>query len=302
VTLVAAAMIGMATGPLNPAGSRILARHSPSRWQPLVFSIKQTGTPIGGMLAGLLLPPLMELYDWRIAIISIAVVPLLMVCTLQFVRSELDDDRDPGFQISLSGVADSLCVVVTNKALTTLAVAGFFYTFVQMALLAFIVIYLVEVNGLSSAFAGLVFAIIHASAIPARIFWGAVAGRLLSTWVLLGLIGIMMAGSIIAISFFAPDWPFWLTGLVAALLGVSTNGVLGLLLSEFARLAPPNKVGEAAGGGQFFMFFGIVTGPPVFGTIVEFGGGYEPAFYLIAAASLAAGIYLLVTRRQGLSV
>ncbi len=302
VTLVAAAMIGMATGPLNPAGSRILARHSPSRWQPLVFSIKQTGTPIGGMLAGLLLPPLMELYDWRIAIISIAVVPLLMVCTLQFVRSELDDDRDPGFQISLSGVADSLCVVVTNKALTTLAVAGFFYTFVQMALLAFIVIYLVEVNGLSSAFAGLVFAIIHASAIPARIFWGAVAGRLLSTWVLLGLIGIMMAGSIIAISFFAPDWPFWLTGLVAALLGVSTNGVLGLLLSEFARLAPPNKVGEAAGGGQFFMFFGIVTGPPVFGTIVEFGGGYEPAFYLIAAGSLAAGIYLLVTRRQGLSV
>jgi MFS family permease len=86
------------------------------------------------------------------------------------------------------------------------------------------------------------------------------------------------------------------------LLGVSTNGVLGLLLSEFARLAPPNKVGEAAGGGQFFMFFGIVTGPPVFGTIVEFGGGYEPAFYLIAAASLAAGVYLLVTRRQGLSV
>jgi len=243
---------------------------------------------------------LMGLYDWRIAIISIAAIPLLMVCTLQFVRSELDDDRDPGFRISLSGIADSLRVVVTNKALTTLAVAGLFYTFVQMALLAFIVIYLVEVNGLSSAFAGLVFAIIHASAIPARIFWGAVAGRLLSTWVLLGLVGIMMSGSIIAISFFAPDWPFWLTGLVAVLLGVSTNGVLGLLLSEFARLAPPNKVGEAAGGGQFFMFIGIVTGPPVFGAIVEFGGGYEPAFYLIAAASLAAGIYLLLTRRQGL--
>jgi len=302
VTLVAAAMIGMSTGPLNPAGSRILARHSPPRWQPLVFSIKQTGTPMGGMLAGLLLPPLMGLYDWRIAVISIAAIPLLMVWALQFVRSGLDDDRDPGFRISLSGVADSLRVVVTNKALTTLAVAGLLYTFVQMALLSFIVIYLVEVNGLSSAFSGLVFAIIHASAIPARIFWGAVAGRLLSTWVLLGLVGIMMSGSIIAISFFTPDWPFWLTGLVAVLLGVSTNGVLGLLLSEFARLAPPNKVGEAAGGGQFFMFIGIVTGPPVFGAIVEFGGGYEPAFYLIAAASLAAGIYLLLTRRQGLSV
>ena len=136
VTLVAAAMIGMSTGPLTPAGSRILARHSPPRWQPLVFSIKQTGTPMGGMLAGLLLPPLMGLYDWRIAVISIAAIPLLMVWALQFVRSGLDDDRDPGFRISLSGVADALRVVVTNKALTTLAVAGLLYTFVQMALRA----------------------------------------------------------------------------------------------------------------------------------------------------------------------
>ena len=92
-------------------------------------------------------------------------------------------------------------------------------------------------------------------------------------------------------------WPFWLVTLVALALGASINGVLGLLLAEFARLAPTDKVGEVTGGGQFFLFLGIVTGPPIFGAMVEFGGGYQNAYYLIAAISLLAGIYLLLTAR-----
>jgi MFS family permease len=296
--VMGAVLIGIGVGPLNPASSRILARHAPPRWQPLVFSLKQTGTPMGGMLAGLLLPPLMALYDWRVAILAIALIPLIILVGLQPIRNDLDDDRDAALPISLAGVAQSLAVIVTSKPLLTLALAGYFFTFAQMGILAFMVIFLEEANGLPTAFAGAVFAIIHGAAIPARILWGAIAGRLLSSWVLLGIIGVMMAGSIVAISFFTPAWPFWLTALVAILLGASTNGVLGLLLSEFARLAPPGKVGEAAGGGQFFLFFGIVSGPPAFGAVVQFGGGYTNAFYLIAAVSLGAGLYLLATARH----
>jgi MFS family permease len=299
VAIASAMLIGIGMGPLNPAGSRILARHSPPRWQPFVFSVKQTGTPMGGMLAGLLLPPLMALYDWRMAIITIAILPLLTLLGIQFIRNDLDDDRNPAYRISLAGIADSLCVVVTSKRLVTLAAAGYFYTFTQMAILSFMVIYLEEANGLSTEFAGGIFAIIHGAAIPARMFWGAIAGRFVRSWVLLGLIGIIMSGSVIAMSFFTPAWPFWLTALVAVMLGASTNGVLGLLLSEFARLAPPGKVGEVAGGGQFFLFFGIVSGPPAFGAMVEYGGGYTNAFYLIAATALIAGLYLLLTARLG---
>jgi sugar phosphate permease len=299
VALLSAAMIGLSLGTVNPAGSRILARHSPKQWQPLIFSIKQTSTPVGGMLAGLLLPPLMAHYDWRIAIMVIAVIPLLTLIGAQFIRADLDDDRDPNFQIKLSGLADSLRVVFASKPLVLLAIAGGLYTFVQMGILTFIVIYLEETHGLATEVAGGVFAIIHATAIPGRIIWGMVAGRWFGSWILLGLIGILMAVSIIAISFFTPAWPFWLIAVVAALLGVSTNGVLGLWFSEFARLAPRDKVGDATGGGQAFLYLGIVTGPPVFGAIVEFGGGYSNAFHALAALALATGAYLLFTRRFG---
>jgi predicted MFS family arabinose efflux permease len=299
VAIGAAVLLGIGTGPLNPAGSRILARHAPPRWQPFVFSVKQCGTPLGGMLAGLLLPPLMVLYDWRIAVVAISAIPLVTLFGLQLIRSDLDDDRDPAFRISFTGILTSLRLIFTSNSLVTLTTAGYLYTFAQMSILSFIVIYLQEANGLSAEFAGGIFAIIHGSAIPARIAWGAVAGRFLSSWVLLGLLGVMMSGSIVAMSLFIPTWPFWLTALIAVMLGASTNGVLGLLMSEFARLAPKNKVGETVGGAQFFLFLGIASGPPIFGAMVEFGGGYGNAFYLIATATLAAGCLLLIIARRG---
>ena len=291
-------LLGMGTGPLNPASSRILARHTRPQWQPFVFSVKQTGTPLGGMLAGLLLPPLVVPYDWRLAVVAISAIPLIMLFGLQLIRSDLDDDRDPAFRISFTGILASLRLILKSKPLVRLATAGYFYTFAQLSILSFIVIYLQEENGLSAEFAGGIFAIIHGSAIPARIAWGAVAGRFLSTWALLGVLGIIMSISIVAMSLFIPTWPFWLTALIAIMLGASTNGVLGLLMSEFARLAPQGKVGETAGGGQFFLFFGIVSGPPIFGAMVEFGGGYGNAFYLIATTTLAAGCLLLLIVRH----
>ena len=299
IAIGAGVLLGMGTGPLNPAGSRILARYASPQWQPFVFSLKQTGTPLGGMLAGLLLPPLVMLYDWRVAVVAISAIPLVTLFGLQIIRNDLDDDRDPGFDINFTGVLTSLRLILTSKPLVTLATAGYLYTFAQMSILSFMVIYLQEANGLSAEFAGGIFAIIHGSAIPARIVWGAIAGRFLSCWVLLGLLGVMMSGSIIAMSLFIPTWPFWLTALIAVMLGASTNGVLGLLMSEFARLAPKDKVGETAGGAQFFLFFGIVSGPPLFGAMVEFGGGYSNAFYMLAAATLAAGCLLLLIARHG---
>jgi MFS family permease len=298
VAIGAAILLGMATGPLNPAGSRILARHAPPQRQPFVFSVKQSGTPIGGMLAGLLLPPLMVLYDWRVAVVAISAIPLITLFGLQLIRSDLDDDRNPAFRISFTGILTSLRLILTSKPLVTLATVGYLYTFAQMSILSFIVIYLQEANGLSAEFAGGIFAIIHGSAIPARIAWGVVAGRFLSSWALLGLLGVMMSGSIIAMSLFMPTWPFWLTAVIAVMLGASTNGVIGLLMAEFSRLAPEDKVGETVGGAQFFLFFGIVSGPPIFGAIVEFGGGYGNAFYLIAATTLAAGCLLLLVGRR----
>ena len=49
-------LIGFGYGPAPSAGSDILQRYAPINHRSLVFSIKQAGAPLGGVLAGLVMP------------------------------------------------------------------------------------------------------------------------------------------------------------------------------------------------------------------------------------------------------
>lgn len=52
--VIGALVLGLGYGPVTPASSHILARTTRPERRGVVFSIKQTGVPIGGMLAGCL--------------------------------------------------------------------------------------------------------------------------------------------------------------------------------------------------------------------------------------------------------
>src|SRR5690606_19076975 len=58
ILLPAAIVLGLAYGPATPASSQILARLTPARLLNVVFSIKQTGVPLGGIIAGSIVAPL----------------------------------------------------------------------------------------------------------------------------------------------------------------------------------------------------------------------------------------------------
>ncbi|MDE2480099.1 MAG: MFS transporter, partial [Betaproteobacteria bacterium] len=64
---VGAVLIGVGYGSSTPSSSHLFAYEVPARWRGLVFSIKQTGVPLGGMLAGALLPSADLRVGWRVA-------------------------------------------------------------------------------------------------------------------------------------------------------------------------------------------------------------------------------------------
>jgi MFS family permease len=66
VAVLASGSIGAAYGLTNPAASHLLFRFAPRNRQNIVFALKQTGVPLGGILAALLLPRLAEIYGWQI--------------------------------------------------------------------------------------------------------------------------------------------------------------------------------------------------------------------------------------------
>ena len=68
---VGSALIGAALGPATPASSHILGRVTPLHLRPLIFSIRQTGVTLGGVLAGFVTPLLVQLWDWQTAMLVI---------------------------------------------------------------------------------------------------------------------------------------------------------------------------------------------------------------------------------------
>lgn len=56
LVLVAAMVIGVGYGPSTPSGSALLVERTPPRIFNFVMSIRQTGVPLGGALAGFALP------------------------------------------------------------------------------------------------------------------------------------------------------------------------------------------------------------------------------------------------------
>src|SRR5690242_13968774 len=51
VALLASLLIGLSNGTANPAGSEVLMRYTPPARRNVMFSIKQAGVPLGGVLA-----------------------------------------------------------------------------------------------------------------------------------------------------------------------------------------------------------------------------------------------------------
>src|SRR6186997_3089660 len=69
VALLASAIVGLNNGAANPAGSEVLQRFTPPAHRNFVFSIKQAGVPLGGVVAGLGVPALIEAVGWRMALV-----------------------------------------------------------------------------------------------------------------------------------------------------------------------------------------------------------------------------------------
>ena len=296
--LLGAIVIGFSTAPMNPAGSHVLSRVSPPRWQPLIFSIKQCGTPAGGMLAGALLPPLIVAYGWRSALY---VIPACVLCALLISQIFWVGQKEPrraGSGITLQEVVSSLRFVWNDRLQRSHALAGMVFAGSQLALATYLIVYLWRELGLAPELAGWIYATHHISGIAARILLGFVAGKWIATRTVLPLLAYIMAAGLVAVALSNESWPVWVFYGVAIVLGIGGNGWVGLFLSEIAILAPDGRAADTTSGNQFFMYGGIVTGPAIGSLLLGATDSYPVLFLTVAGAVTLAGAGLsLVTRK-----
>jgi MFS family permease len=292
--LVASAFVlGLGYGPITPASSHILAKTTPPQMMSFVFSVKQTGVPLGGALAGIVVPPLVLLGGWRLGALAVAGLCVLTAVVAQAIRAENDADRDPKRPISARGPLRALALVASDANVRRLALSSFFFSALQLCLTTYLVTYLTSKLGYTLVEAGLMLAVATTAGIVGRIAWGAVADRSGRPAAVLGFVGLAMAAAAGTMAISSPEWPRAAMIALCAAFGGTAIGWNGVYLAEVAREAPRGKTVEATGGALFFTFFGVLITPPIFAAIVEGGGSYGAAFAVVAAPTLLCGLWLL---------
>lgn len=295
VTLLAASalVLGLGVGPATPASSHILARHTPSHLRSLVFSIKQTAVPIGGVLAGALVPLFVVQFGWRGAAWAVSAICLALIVLVQPARRKFDTDLRPRERLFRGSIIAPLVMVLKDRDLRGPVLASFAYAGMQQAFTVFLVIYLVAELDMSLVRAGLVLAVSQAAGVVGRIVWGGVADLIGNSRLVLGALGIVSAVFAVSVTFIDPSWPFAAVVGVCAGFGVTAIGWNGVYLAEIARLVPYEDVGRATGGALFITFSGVVAAPPVFGVLATMTGSYTLGFCALAALTGIAGISLV---------
>jgi MFS family permease len=285
LAFVGAIIMGLATGPMNPTGSHVLARATALTWQPLVFSLKQCGTPAGGMLAGAALPALVLAYNWQVALALLPVGAIVLICVAPLGRLGGRPTEPEPPRALLSEIGSSLRSALSTRALISVALSGAILGACQLAVASYYVVFLWRAVGMTTLQAGQVFVFFHIVGILARVALGFLAQRVIATRYLFSCLGVFMAAGTAAAATLDEYSSTLTVYLITALLGIGGNGWVGLFFAELARLAP-QEAAKVAGGGQFIMYLGIVIGPVVFALLLNTTGSFQVCLNVFAVLAL----------------
>jgi MFS family permease len=288
--------IGFGYGPITPASSHLLAASTPAHRAGLVFSIKQTGVPLGGMLAGAVAPPLALQAGPAAAVAVVAALCLLCAVIAQPLRVSHDADRTPEAPLRLAGLLGPLRMVLGHTSLRRLAGTSFVFSGVQLCLAGYLVTYLHTELHYSLITAGIALSVAQVGGIVGRIVWGHIADRYLgATWTLIVLSGIM-AASALGTAALTDHVPLALVLILVAVFGASATGWNGVYLAAVARLAPSGMAGTATGGALSVTFFGVVLLPAVFGLLSDAAGSFAAGYMMVAVPIVLCGVVLFRER------
>lgn len=290
-------LMGLGYGPSVPASSDILRRFAPQNRQALVFSVKQAGVPIGGMVGGAVLPPLIGFGGLEACLITSGLIALFVAAGIEPVRNRVEPGGAGGVPLTLrsfisaENLTEPIRALRDTEGLVRLALSGLTLAISQGVWLAFFVTIFVDRLAMSLVAAGTLFAIMQGAGIVGRIALGWVADRIGSAVITLKVATVLSAGCTLALAFVGPGTPWLVLAALSLVAGTTVTGWNGVQVAEIARLSPPDRVRASAAGATLLLFSGYVIGPALFALAVEASGSYTGP--LIAVAALTAASALL---------
>lgn len=287
--LLAATLIGIGYGVVNPAAAAVLTQHAPVNARGLFFSAKQTGVPLGVAAAGLSMPIGLATLGWRATAVGVALCCGALALALNTQVRRLEPPRAaPAAQGSWA----LLRTVWRSPVLRPMSLASFSFAGTQQVFVTFLVSQLNLALGWTLAAAAGLLALSQAVSAAARIGFGWVGDR----WappssVLVGL-GAAMSLCCLALASCSPQTPAWGVTACALAMAATAMGWNGVFIAALAQRVPRQEMARFSGATQFFTFTGGMAGPLLFGEALRAGAGYALTYLVLAAVPAAAALSL----------
>ncbi len=204
-----------------------------------------------------------------------------------------------GARTSTNGLA-ALRSVLRDAELRRLSLASLTFACTQLAFVTFLVSLLNLQLGHSLAWSAGVLAGAQVVSTVSRIAFGYVGDRWIEPRRLLGMLGLAMGASFIALALPDADTnPAWIVA-AAIFCAATAMGWNGVYFAELARVAAQRAdLATVAGASQFLTFAGSMSGPVLFAEIIRAGGTYGIAFVLLAVLPASAGVAMLRAKERG---
>lgn len=294
-TLGLVALMSIGTVISTPAGSKAVMGWFAPELRGTAMSIRQIGIPIGGMLAGALLPPLAESLGWRGALAVTALLPISgSVLCFAFYR----DPPEPAGPARRA--AATLREMVGQRDLWLISLYGIAMIAAQFTFSLYIVVFAHERLGFSAVGAGLLLSAGHGVAIVARIGWGILSDRVfggdrkLPLAVIAALAGLASLG----VSFLDRGAPLGIALLATALLGASALGWQGIYVTAVSEMAGQAAAGRALGVSLTVAQLGQLLAPPLFGYLADRTLSYQASWTALGLFILVGSLPIYGVRRR----
>lgn len=281
------AVAGLGYGAINPP-TNVLANPGTARRRGLVMSVKQAGVPLGGIVAGAVLPAIGTASSWRWACLA----PVALCAAGGLLA---------GLRGRVRRAAAAVLATAARSPVRMQLPHGYGYGFVmagaQVSVFAFTAVYLVEARGVSAGTAGLGMALLLVGGVLGRPLWGWVSDlhpthrlRVLQAASVLGALSVVLVATVPAV-LLAP---------ALAAVGVCSVGWNGVYVAAVTEAAAPDEVGRTTGASLVLINVGAVVCPLLIGLAVQFGGGWVVGWLACATLSLlGVAVIALSTPRRG---
>ncbi|MBL7260307.1 MFS transporter [Paractinoplanes lichenicola] len=283
----AMALCGVCQAMSNPATNLAITENVEPAMRAAVVGRKQAAVQLSALVVGLAAPLLTHLAGWRAVFLAGApFAAFALVVTMRSVPARPRADQRVSWRPSRPNPYLGLLMLF-------LAAQGSGVS----AVATFVPLYGREQLGLGAGVATLSIAVLGVAGVASRLLWSRRCASLELLSPLLGMlaVGAAASGLLVWSSAWLGPVALWAGAAGVGATAVGANAVVMVLVVRDRRTGP---LGPASALLSLGFFAGFVLAPMPFGAIVD-GVGYGPAWLAVATAfMLAAGLTLLLVRRE----